>query len=75
MQNTILPFALGSNVMIEIIDGMIRQLEPITGKLIKEIPVASLNTQQFAAIEKARKACQEASIAQGFRTAGYANAK
>ena len=73
MKNTIIPFAIGSNVMIEVIDGILRQLEPITGKLIKELPVSALNPQQFAAIEKARKACEDASIAQGFKTAGYVN--
>lgn len=52
--------------MIEILDGMVRKLEPVTNKIIGQFPVEFLTPNQFAAFERARKACQEASIAQGF---------
>lgn len=75
MQDTIRPFALGSNIMVEIVNGTIRQLKAETLELIKEIPAASLNEQQVAAIEKAREACTAAMIAQGFLPVGTKNAK
>ena len=73
MQDTIRPFRLGSNIMIEITNDIVRQLEPVTLKLLKEIPVSSLNEQQIAGIEKAREACTAAMIAQGFLPAGSNN--
>ena len=73
MKNTKNPFHLGSNVMVEIVDGIVRQIDPATQKLIREIPVTSLNDQQSEAINKARKACEEAAVAQGFKPAGYKN--
>jgi hypothetical protein len=75
MQDTIRPFHLGSNIMIEITNGTVRQLEPVTLKLLKEIPVSSLNEQQIAGIEKAREACTAAMIAQGFLPADSINRK
>ena len=73
MKNTINPFSLGGNVMVEIVNGTIRQLKADTLELIKEVPVDSLNEQQIAAIENRRKVCADASIAQGFQKAGYVN--
>jgi hypothetical protein len=75
MQDTIRPFHLGSNIMIEIVNGTVRQLKPVTLELIKEVPVASFNEQQVAVIEKAREACTAAMIAQGFLPAGIKNCK
>jgi len=75
MQDTIRPFHLGSNIMIEITNGTVRQLEPVSLNLIKEIPVSALNEQQVAGMEKAREACTAASIAQGFLPAGSNNRK
>jgi hypothetical protein len=75
MKDTIRPFHLGSNIMIEITNGIVRQLEPVTLKLIKEIPVSALNEQQIAGIEKAREACTAAMIAQGFLPADSINRK
>jgi hypothetical protein len=73
MQDTIRPFHLGSNIMIEIANGTVRQLAPVSLNLIKEIPVSSLNEQQVAGMEKAREACTAAMIAQGFLPAGSNN--
>lgn len=73
MQDTIRPFHLGSNIMIEIANGTVRQLAPVSLNLIKEIPVSSLNEQQVAGMEKAREACIAAMIAQGFLPAGSNN--
>jgi hypothetical protein len=75
MQDTIRPFHLGSNIMIEIANGTVRQLEPVTLKLLKEIPVSALNEQQVAGMEKAREACTAAMIAQGFLPTGCTNRK
>ena len=75
MKNTIHPFALGSNIMVEIVNGNLRQLEAVSFNLIKEISVDSLTEQQIAAIEAKRKACSDAAIAQGFQRAGYINEK
>jgi hypothetical protein len=75
MQDTIRPFHLGSNIMIEITNGIVRQLKPVTLKLIKEIPVSALNEQQIVGIEKAREACTAAMIAQGFLPADSINRK
>jgi hypothetical protein len=75
MKNTIRPFALGSNVMIEIVNGTIRQLKSDTLELIKEISCELLNDQQVAAIEKARNTCTAAMIAQGFLPVGSTNEK
>ncbi len=75
MQDTIRPFHLGSNIMIEIVNGTVRQLKPVTLELIKEIPVAALTEQQVAGIEKAREACTAAMIEQGFLPAETKNVK
>jgi hypothetical protein len=73
MKNTIRPFHLGSNVMVEIVNGTLRQLKADTLETIKEIPVSSLTDQQIAALENSRKKCSDAAIAQGFQKAGYVN--
>ena len=75
MKNTIHPFSLGGNVMVEIVNGTLRQLNGETLALIKEVPVASLTEQQITAIDARRKACTEASIAQGYQKPGFVNEK
>jgi hypothetical protein len=66
MKDTVLPFHLGSNVMISIKDGVISQISD--GVVIKTINVSALNPQQHAAIEAARTKCCDAMVAQGFGT-------
>ena len=75
MKDTIRPFALGSNVLVEIVSGVIRQINNETKELIKEIPVSALNQQQIEAIERARESATAAMIAQGFFPAGTVNSK
>jgi hypothetical protein len=69
MQDTQYPFALGSNIMISIKDGIISQLTADCSAVIKTIPVASLTEQQATAINAARVKCHDAMIAQGFKKA------
>ena len=72
MKDTTFPFALGSNIMISIKDGVISQIKDAHingGTVVKTINVSDLSPQQHAAIEAARAKCCDAMDAQGFVTA------
>jgi len=68
LSNTDRPFAVGSGISIEILDGTISQvkIEGETKTIIKSFPASQLTTQQAEAITRARVACTAARKAQGW---------